>query len=190
MREFIVRTQVRVWLAVFGASTLVLGGSFVMIQQTNRMSANDLPLTISQQVTSSLEAGSSPTDLVSLQKINLKTDNGTFVIVTDSSRHVLASSATLDGQTPLPPEGVFKYTSEHGTDQITWEPKTNVRIALKVNTYGKSPNDGFVLTGQPLRQVEKRISFIFNICLVTWLAVLAWSSYLLLIPEYRLSRSK
>lgn len=190
MREFIARKGVQAWLALVGASTLVLSASYVMIQQSNRMSADDLPLTLSQQVKSSLEAGSAPTDLVSAQKNNLETDNNTVVIITDSTMHVLASSATLDGQTPLPPEGVFKYTKDHATDRITWEPKENVRVALRVSSYGKSPSDGFVLVAQPLTQFEKRISFIGNLGLVAWLAVLAWTSYFLLLPEYKIPRTK
>lgn len=185
MRGFIARTRVRTWLAIAGASTLVLGASYVMSQQSIRMSADDLPLTVSQQVKASLENGALATDLVSAQKTNLNTDNGTFVIITDGTRHAVASSAVLDGSTPLPPEGVFKFTADHGTDRITWEPKEGVRIALRVASYGKSPNDGFVLVGQPLKQFESRISFIGYLCLVAWLAMLAWTSYFLIIPEYK-----
>jgi len=188
MREFIARSRVKIWLAIVGASTLTLGASYVMIQQSNRMSADDLPLMLSQQVKSSLEAGASATDIVASQKINLKTDASAFVIITDSSKHVLASSVILDGQTPLPPVGVFKFTAEHGTDHITWQPKDGVRVALRVSTYGKSPHNGFVLTGQSLKQTESRISFITNICLVAWLAVIAWTSYFLLLPEYKNKR--
>jgi hypothetical protein len=74
----------------------------------------------------------------------------------------------------------------HGTDHFTWQPEAGVRLATRVITYGKSPSDGFIITGQSLRQYEERISTYTYIALAAWLAVLAWSYLLLLLPRARL----
>lgn len=114
--------QIRIWLAIIGVATLVIGSSYAMVQQSTRLSANDLPLTTAQVAKQELQSGSNPKDIVPALKTNLKTDSSVFTIITDNSKHVLASSATLDGQTPLPPNGVFSFTTAHGTDHFTWQP--------------------------------------------------------------------
>jgi hypothetical protein len=107
------------------------------------------------------------------------------MVVTDNSKHVLASSAVLDGRTPLPPNGVFSFTSANGSDHFTWQPQAGVRLATRVIIYGKSPDDGFIITGQSLSPYENRISTYTWLALAAWLAVLAWSFLLLLLPKVK-----
>ena len=184
MRELLAKTSIRYWLAVTGSCTLVLITAYAMVQQSTRQSANDLPIATAQTIKNALESGTAPTDVVSINKIDPSSNNNVFVIVTDSSRHVLASSVTLDSQTPLPPDGVFQYTSAHGTDRLTWQPKTGVRIALFTSTYGSSPNNGFIITGQSLKPFEDRTSTYGNLAIIAWFAILAWTTFTLIIPTY------
>lgn len=186
MRSLLGNIQLRLWLAIVGAATLIIGSTYAMVQQSTRLSADDLPLTTAQVAKQELQSGSNPKDIVPALKTNLRTDSSVFTIITDSSKHVLASSATLDGQTPLPPNGVFSFTTQHGTDHFTWQPQSGVRLATRVIPYGKDPNGGFIVTGQSLKQYEERISTYTYIALAAWLAVLAWSYLLLLLPRTRL----
>src|SRR5438105_248336 len=94
------RPEMRIWLAMVGAATLILGTAYAMVQQSTRLSANDLPATTAQTLKHELEQGAVPTDVVPNLKTDLKTDTTVFVTITDSSRHVLASSAQLDGKAP------------------------------------------------------------------------------------------
>jgi len=177
--------QLRLWLALVGAATLIIGSSYAMVQQSTRLSADDLPLTTAQVAKQELQSGSNAKDIVPSLKTNLKTDTSVFTIITDDSKHVIASSATLDGKTPLPPNGVFSFANAHGSDHFTWQPESGVRIATRVITYGKSPDGGFIITGQSLKQYEDRISTYTYIALAAWLAVVAWSYLLLLLPRTR-----
>jgi len=186
MDKFSGNIQLRLWIAIVGVATLIIGSSYAMVQQSTRLSADDLPLTTAQVAKQELQSGSNPKDIVPALKTNLRTDSSVFTIITDSSKHVLASSATLDGQTPLPPNGVFSFTNTHGSDHFTWQPQSGVRLATRVIGYGKNPNDGFIITGQSLKQYEDRIATYTYIALAAWLAVLAWSYLLLLLPRPRL----
>lgn len=165
---------------------MIIASTYAMVQQSTRLSADDLPLTTAQVTKQELQSGSNPKDIIPALKTNLRTDSSVFTIITDNSKHVLASSATLDGQTPLPPNGVFSFTTAHGSDRFTWEPQTGVRLATRVIGYGNNPNSGFIITGQSLKQYEDRISTYTYIALAAWLAVLAWSYLLLLLPRTRL----
>lgn len=186
MNKLLANTQVRLWLALVGVATLVLGASYAMVQQSTRLSADDLPLTTAQVAKQELQAGSNASDIVPVLKTDLKNDTSVFMIITDSSKHVLASSAVLNGRTPLPPNGVFSFTNIHGTDHFTWEPQNDVRVATRVERFGKSPDNGFIITGQSLKPFEDRISTYTALSLAAWLAVLAWSYLLLLLPLARL----
>jgi hypothetical protein len=189
MYELTRSNSLKLWLAVMGAATLIIGTSYTMVQQSTRLSADDLPLSTAQTIKEQLDSGASPQDVVSSRAVDLRNNNNVFVIVTDSSHHVLASSATLDGQTPLPPQGTFDFTTTHGTDRFTWQPKDSIRLATRVANYGQSPNAGFIITGQSLKPFEDRVTVYNELALAGWLATLAWSSLILLLPSMRANRS-
>jgi len=181
---------VREWLAIVGAATLVIGASYTMVQQSTRLAADDAPLAMAQTIKTQLDNGAAPNDVVPAQSTNLRTNTNVFAVVTDSSRHVIASSATLDGQNPLPPKGVFDFTSANGSDHFTWQPADNVRLATRVMTYGNADNHGFIITGQSLSQAEDRIATYGTLALAAWLATVAWTYLVLILPERRIKPSK
>jgi hypothetical protein len=182
MKELSTKPQIRTWLAVVGASTLVLGATYAIAQQSTRLDANDSPLVAAQTAKHELENGAIPSDVIPSLKTDLTNDSTVFVTITDSSHHILASNAQLNGKPALPPSGVFDYTKSHGSDQITWQPASNARLAAEVLSYGQSPNDGFIITGQSLKPAEKRINTYTALAAAAWVAMLGWTSLVLLIP--------
>ena len=129
MRKLWSKPHFRVWLAIVGTATLVLAAAYAMVQQSTRLSANDLPDVTAQQIKQQLVKGTAPEDIIKATKINLRSDVSGFAIITDDEHHVLASNASLDNHTPLPPSGTFAYTRTNGLDGFTWEPETDVRLA-------------------------------------------------------------
>jgi hypothetical protein len=186
MKELFFKRPVRNWLALVGTATIVIGACYTMVQQSTRLAVDDAPLALAQSIKLQLENGDTPNDSVPATTINLRTNTNPFTIITDSSRHVLASSANLDGQSPRPPKGVFDYTAQNQTDHFTWEPANGVRLATRVMTYSKDQNSGFIITGQSLAPAEDRINTYGLLALAAWLAVMAWSFLVLILPERRL----
>jgi len=180
------RPEVRIWLAIVGAATLVLGTAYAMVQQSTRLSANDLPTTTAQSVKHDLEQGAAPGEAVPQMKTDLRRDNSVFVIITDGSRHIQASSTELDGKAPLPPVGTFDFTATHGQDHFTWQPASGVRMATEMMSYGKTPNDGFIITGHSLKPFEDRVKVYGELMLAGWLATLAWVTFWLLLPVQKI----
>lgn len=176
---------IRIWLAIMGVATLVIGASYAMVQQSTRLAADDLPLTTAQTVRNQLADGTSPQDVLTAKTVDLRYNDNVFVIIADNDHHVIAGSATLDGQTPLPPAGTFDYTSAHGSDRFTWEPQPGVRLATHMLPYGQAPNSGFVITGQSLKPYEDRIDVYTELALAAWLASLAWTVLTLILPALR-----
>ena len=182
MRELLSKSKVRLWLAVVGSATLLLGAAYTMVQQSTRLSADDLPLTTAQSVNHQLEKGATPQDVVPPIKTDLRSDLSVFVIITDGTQHVLASSAELDGKTPLPPVGVFNFTTAHQTDHFTWQPNDGVRLATRVMSFANSSSNGFIITGHSLAPFENRVNVYNTLALLAWVATLAWTTFLLLLP--------
>jgi hypothetical protein len=63
-------------------------------------------------------------------------------------------------------------------------------MAARVTKYGQSPNNGYIITGQSLRPFEDRISTYTWLALAAWLAALAWSYLMILLPHAHKRPSK
>lgn len=182
MRRLLGSVSARLWLGLVGASTILLIAGYTLVQQSTRLAANDLPLAAAQTAKHNLETGAEPTDAIPSVKTDMRSDSAVFVIITDGTEHILASSGQLDGRPVLPPAGTFIFTKDHGSDTFTWQPKSGVLLATYMLKYGTAPDDGFIITGQSLKQAEDRIGKYTWLSLAAWLAVLAWVSFILLVP--------
>jgi hypothetical protein len=78
------------------------------------------------------------------------------VIVFDAAHKPLVSSGTLGGTTPVPPVGILDASKATGENKVTWQPRSDTRIASVVVPI-KGGADGFVLAGRSLRVVEQRV---------------------------------
>ena len=146
-------------------TTFVAGTGYVISQQVLRASANDPQIQLAEDVAQRLSAGENPVAVVADQKINMESSLAPFLIVYDEAGHPIASSGLLHGSIPTPPKGVFDYVRANRQDTITWEPTRGVRIASVV----ARSNDGFVIAGRNMREVEARESMVFNLAATGWL---------------------
>lgn len=181
MRKWLTYASSSNWLRVVGVATIVLLGAYTLVQQSTRLSANDLPLQTAQIAKGELQAGWSTNDVlksVSPISTDLKTDNTVFAIVTDSNQKMLVSSAVLDGQVTLPPAGTFDVAKNKGVDKFTWQPETSVRLATVILPYQAKNTSGFVVTGQSLKPYEDRINTYGWITLAAWVGVVIWTTFI------------
>lgn len=159
------------WIPVGVAITGLSGLSYLVTQQNIRLSANDPQIQVSQDITSAIERGVSPSSILPpTPSGDMSKDLGTFVIIYKDSGDPLGSSTELDNQTPKLPSGVLDFVKKNGEERFTWEPKKGVRSAVVVRKY----NGGFVLVGKSLREIEKRED------LLLFQVVAAWSLIMLL----------
>ena len=154
----------RFWLLLVITFSCVLGIVYLVVQQDMRMSANDPQIQMAEDTASSLDNGKQIT--LSQNNIDIAKSLSPFIMTFDVSGKVQSSEATLGGVTPVVPEGVFMNGAANGQDRFTWQPETGVRIAAVVTKY----NNGFVLAGRNIREVEKREDNLFKQILFGWLA--------------------
>jgi len=160
------RKQVTAYVAVLGILTIVFGTIYAAVQQDIRQSANDPQIQIAEDVAHLLNTGANPLAMVPPQKMDMSQGLDPFLVIYDASGTPIASSALLNNTIPVPPHGVFDYAKKYGEDRITWQPEPGVRIATVIVPY----NNGFVLAGRSLREVEKREDNIEHLAGLGWLA--------------------
>ena len=139
----------------FIAFALISGIFFTIYsagQEIYRMSANDPQISMARDAGELLNQGKMPAELMAKEKINIEKSLSPFLLVYGNSGEPISSSATLDGQIPKLPAGVFDYVRQYGEDRISWQPRENIRQALVVVKY----NNGFVAAGRSLSETELR----------------------------------
>ncbi len=160
------------WLPFAVMLTLVSGLIYLAVQQSLRSSAVNPQMQIAEDEANKLAESSSSTGYVTtLDTIDISKSLSPYVIVFDDNYNVNFSTALLNNNTPIPPDGVFEYTKANGLDTITWEPQKGVRSVIVVQHF-EGKNSGYVLVGRSLRQIELTEDHIMILIFVGWLASL------------------
>jgi len=147
-------------------------------QQVLRQGANDPPLAMAGDLAAKLEQGIAPAVAVPAASVDMARSLSPFVIVYDDQGHPLASQAELDGKAPAPPAGVFDNVRQHGEARISWQPvlgrEHGVRIAAVIQRVQgiNGVQDGFVLAGRNMREVESREAQVEQMAGLTWIGML------------------
>jgi len=141
------------WVPLAATVTLLCGVIYLMMQQTYRMDANDPQVQIVGDVKAALEDGATPDQMVGQSKADIGKTLDPFIIIYDSSKKIVVTSATLNGSSPSIPSGVLDQVAKKGEERVTWQPQKDVRIAAVVVKY----KDGFIVAGRNIKEVESRI---------------------------------
>ncbi len=148
------------WLPL-GATIVALGMCIYIVDQQNlRQGLNDPQIQIAEDGKIALESGKSVADVVDHTQIfDAEKSLSLFVAVYDSNGNTIQSSATIGGELPKPPIGVFESAKKFGENRVTWQPNPSTRIALIIVPVN---NGEFVASGRNMREVENRIKIIGN----------------------------
>lgn len=160
----------RAWLPFIVTITAFCLLVYASVQQAYRQSADDPQIQMANDAVNALVQGQSAASLIPATKVLIADSLAPFLIIYDSAGKELASSAALDGQTPVLPDGVLDSARQLGEDKISWQPRNGVRIATVIVSYP----GGFVLAGRNMREVERREAQVSAFAGMTWvLAMLA-----------------
>jgi hypothetical protein len=93
-----------------------------------------------------------------------------FVVLYDSAGRAIGGNATLNGNWPQPPHGIFDTIRRRGEFRVTWQPQPGIRVALT----GRSLNSGgFVLSGESLSITEEQSARTVRLMFLGWVMMLA-----------------
>lgn len=164
----------KVWLLLAVVTICLCGLVFLVIQQDIRIGANDPQIQIAEDVSRQISLGQNPIDFLPPIKVELSRSLANYIMLFDDKGKLIASSAMLDGKTPILPSGVLASAKQKGEVRFTWQPKSNVRSAVVIDYY-KGLNSGYVLVGRSIKEVENRIDNLQLIVLLGWALTLAVS---------------
>lgn len=162
----------RIWLPLAIIITLFCGLIYVVAQQIVRIGANEPQVAIVGDIVTALQAGIDPKSIPSNQALDISTSLSPYVMIFDDSGTPIASSAQLNGATPVPPKGIFDYARAQGEDRVTWQPAPGVRSAAIIRHYAGTESSGFVLVGRSLKEAERETQSLMFLVLLGWAAML------------------
>lgn len=152
--------------------TILSGLVYVTVQQSYRSNANDPQLQLAKDISYKLEKGQLINDLLQSDSIEISQSLSPFVVLYDNNGNPIRSTATLDGQLPRLPKGVFDFTRKNKKDVLSWQPRKGVRMAMVVESI-QSSTISFVAVGRSLEEVEKRENTLTMMIIVAWVVCIA-----------------
>jgi hypothetical protein len=168
---------------------LTLFGAFAtfVCQGLLRRGANQPQIQMVASYASKIESGVKPSEAIPHNNVDIENSLEPFTIFYDDNGAPVAATGFLNQIIPAPPAGVFHYVRSHSkdTDNVTWQPQPNVRIAAVIYRVS-GPTPGFLLTGRSLRVVEEQEDILRNLVFGGWFLVV----FLLIAGAALLNRSQ
>lgn len=162
-------------LGLVAIITMIYGVMYVVIQQGMRQSANDPQIQLAEDTATSLNNGASTYVFTAAPKVDMANSLAPFVMIFDNNKQLQLTTAQLDNSNPVLPPGVLTNTTATNQNRLTWQPRKGVRVAAVV----VKSNNGYVLAGRNLREVEQRESNALDQVMIGWLVtvgfLLAWA---------------
>jgi hypothetical protein len=176
----------RQWLpfvVVISAFSLLV---YASVQQAYRQGANDPQIQMAWDAAYALDHGKTIDEVVPAENIDMDHSLAPFYLIFNSNEQPVAGSGMLNDSLQTLPDGVLDYVNEHGEDRITWQPQAGVRIATVIVPY----DNGFVLAGRNIREVEARESQVGSFAGITWILAMIATFIVIVFGELLLSEKK
>jgi hypothetical protein len=155
------------YLFVMAIISLIFGVMYAAVQQSYRAAANDPQIQIARDINAGLQQGR-PVESFLADKIDIAQSLLPFVALYDANGKPIRSSGYLDGKMPELPAGVFAFTKIQGEYEVTWQPRSRVRMAMIIIGSHASPV-GFVAAGRSLLEVEIREHRLITMVFLGWI---------------------
>ena len=142
----------RVWFPFAVVTTAFCALVYVSVQQVLRSGLNDPQIQMAEDTAYALNNGATIESIVPAEKIEMSRSLAPFIVIYDNDGKPVASSGLLNGQMPDYPKGALDSARQSGGNRVSWQPNSTVRVASVVVSY----NNGFVMAGRNMREVEQR----------------------------------
>lgn len=166
------KTILGYWLVFVFLITFTCMLTYIVMQQSLRLGANESPIQFATDAIIQLNNGKNPETLFSKDQMDSSKSPDTFVMVFDKKENLVSSSATMAGKQITYPKGVLKYVAKKGEDRVTWQSQSGLRFASVAMKY----NNGYVVAAHSLSFTENLIGTLGKLILKAWLACLVFST--------------
>lgn len=159
------------WLPLAFLATLLCALVYVSVQQSLRQSANDPQIQMAEDAAVGVGGGAQAQSLVLTGTVNIGESLSPYFVFYNAAGIPTGGSGLLHGQFPSLPAGIFNYVRASGETRVTWQPEPGVRSAIVVMRIGGG-QQGFVMAGRSLREVERREDQLSFFAGAAWIATL------------------
>jgi hypothetical protein len=172
-----------VYLFVIGIITIIFGVIYATVQQSYRSGADDPQIQLARDINLRLHEGKT-VDGFFIDSINIGQSLSSFAVLYDANGKALRSSGFLNGKMPELPRGVFHFAKENGEHEVTWQPRSGVRMAIVI-ARSNSSSVGFVAAGRSLQEVEIREHNLITMIFIGWIACIGLILLFAIIQFYK-----
>ena len=172
----------RIWLPFAALITACCALAYASMQQSLRQSANDPQIQMAEDAAYALNHGAALAAVIPSPQIEMSRSLAPFVVVYDLDGKPYAGSGLLDGQLPDYPQGALDRAKQGGENRVTWQPNSLVRIASVVVPW----QDGFVMAGRSLREVEHREARAEGLAAFAWIVALIGTFMVIVFAQFLL----
>ena len=169
------RKLILVWILLMIAGVFTAGCTYVAFQQSQRLNAYQPAVTAAKQAVFGLKRGQKPKHAIPI--ITDVSTNTPFVIIYDSNKKFVVSSANVADMGFQYPSASLDYINKQGENRITWQPKTGYRYA----TAGIKYKNYYVIGAYSLKEAENTTATFATILFVGSVAYAAGSWILLMV---------
>ena len=155
------------YLLALAIITVIFGVVYATVQQSYRAAANDPQIQIARDINARIHEGK-PVESFLTDTIDIAHSLSTFAALYEANGKPIRSSGYLDRKMPELPAGVFDFAKTQGEHEITWQPRSGVRMAMVVISTNFS-RVGFVAAGRSLQEVEVREHNFITMVFLGWL---------------------
>ena len=176
----------RIWLpfaVVISAFCLL---AYATVQQALRQGLNDPQIQMAEDAAFALNNGATIDSVVAGARVEMSRSLAPFIDIYDAGGNPAAGSGLLDGQLPVYPVSALNSAKQNGENRVTWQPNMDARIASVAVPY----NNGFVVAGRNMREVEQRESQTELLAGVTWILALIVTLVAITFGEFALAEKR
>jgi hypothetical protein len=166
-----------IWVIAMFFITFTCALTYLVAQQSLRLSANALPAQLAKDAAINLQKGRSAQGSIPSQTVDASKSDAGFVMIYDQNKHLIATSGMFGTKKPSYPKGVLDYVAKNGEDRVTWQTPDGLRFA----TVAMKSNGYYVVGARSLHETENTIDQITQVVLYAWLACLICSAVAMLV---------
>ena len=178
-----IKNTIKIWLPFAVVITAFCALAYATVQQALRQGLNDPQIQLAEDTAYALNNGATIDSVISGSKVEMSSSLAPFIDIYDANGKAVAGSGLLAGQLPDYPKGALESAKQTGENRVTWQPNSDLRIASVVVPY----NNGFVVAGRNMREVEQRESQTELLAGVTWILALVATLIVIAFGEFVLA---
>ena len=178
-----IKNTIKIWLPFAVVITAFCALAYATVQQALRQGLNDPQIQLAEDTAYALNNGATIDSVISGSKVEMSSSLAPFIDIYEANGKAVAGSGLLAGQLPDYPKGALESAKQTGENRVTWQPNSDLRIASVVVPY----NNGFVVAGRNMREVEQRESQTELLAGVTWILALVATLIVIAFGEFVLA---